>query len=71
MLENKLTYSSDASIGTPWEPYVIKLSTNGIRTITSDDANDTEWYTLQGFKIGHRPTTPGIYIRGPADTVVH
>jgi len=55
-------YDSDAIIGTPWEPFVINLSdTEGISTITADEA-DTEWYTLQGFKIGHRPTTSGVYI---------
>jgi hypothetical protein len=57
-----LVYSSDGNIGTPWEPYVIELQTNGIRVITADDANDTEWYTLQGFKIGRKPTQPGVYI---------
>ena len=59
-----VTFSSDAIIGTPWEPYVINLLTDGIRTvgIDADDDDDAEWYTLQGIKIGRKPTHPGVYI---------
>jgi len=58
-----LTFSTDANIGTPWEPFVIDLAElNGIRLIDGDQADDTEWYTLQGFRLGHKPASPGIYI---------
>ena len=63
-LSTDVTFSSDAIIGTPWEPYVINLLTDGIRTvgIDADDDDDAEWYTLQGIKIGRKPTHPGVYI---------
>jgi hypothetical protein len=60
-----MTYISDVNIGTPWNPYVIDLSEmrTGINTIAADDAdNDADWWTLQGFKIGLKPTQPGVYI---------
>ena len=60
-----MTYISDVNIGTPWNPYVIDLSEmrTGISTIAADDAdNDDDWWTLQGFKIGRKPTQPGVYI---------
>ena len=55
-----MTYISDVNIGTPWNPYVIDLSEmrTGISTIAADDDNET----LQGFKIGRKPTQPGVYI---------
>jgi hypothetical protein len=56
-------FNSDAIIGTPWEPFIIDLNDpSGINTLPEDLIADTEWYTLQGFKIGRRPTTPGVYI---------
>ncbi len=65
-------FSSDAIIGTPWEPFIIDLDeASGIYAVTSDDSADTEWYTLQGFKIGRRPTTSGVYIhRGQRVTII-
>ena len=59
-----LTYASDASIGTPWDPFVIEIGTiTGIRVVSGLPADtDTDWWTLQGFKIGRRPTQPGVYI---------
>ncbi len=63
-LVTDITFSSDANIGTPWEPYVIDLSNvlSGINEITVDDNDDDDWWTLQGFKIGRKPTQPGVYI---------
>ena len=57
-------YVSDANIGTSWEPYVIDLSNvlSGISSIVTDDSDDSDWWTLQGFKIGRKPTQPGVYI---------
>ena len=52
-----MTYISDVNIGTPWNPYVIDLSEmrTGISTIAADDADDdSDWWTIQGFKIGRR-----------------
>lgn len=61
-----MTYISDVNIGTPWNPYVIDLSEvlTGISTIAADNAddNDDDWWTLQGYKIGRKPTQPGVYI---------
>ena len=61
-----MTYISDVNIGTPWNPYVIDLSEvlTGISTIAADNADDNEddWWTLQGYKIGRKPTQPGVYI---------
>ncbi len=65
VIDNTQTYISDVNIGTPWNPYVIDLSEmrTGISTIAADDADDdSDWWTLQGFKIGRKPTQPGVYI---------
>ena len=65
VIDNTQTYISDVNIGTPWNPYVIDLSEmrTGISTIAADDDdNDSDWWTLQGFKIGRKPTQPGVYI---------
>ncbi len=57
-----IPFNSDAIIGTPWEPLVIDLdNTLGISNAVID-MTDSEWYTLDGFKIGHRPQAAGIYI---------
>ena len=65
-------FNSDAIVGTPWEPFVIDLDDpSGIHTIVASEA-DTEWYTLQGYKIGRRPTASGVYIhRGQKVTIIH
>ena len=63
-IDNTQQFMSDGNVGTTWEPYVINLDnlSNGIRAIGIDDADDGDWYTLQGFKIGRKPTQPGVYI---------
>ena len=64
-IDTSLMYVSDDNIGTSWDPYVIDLSEmrTGISTIAADDdENDSDWWTLQGFKIGRKPTQPGVYI---------
>ena len=65
-IDSSLTYSSDSSIGTPWRPYVIDLngSVTGIADRMGKIADDADWYTLQGFKLDHRPTQPGVYLHG-------
>lgn len=56
-------YNSDAIIGTPWEPYVIDLSTVGIDGIAADETDGT-WYNLQGMRLGEKkPSAPGVYIQ--------
>ena len=63
-IDNTQTFVSDANIGTSWEPYVIDLKNvlSGISSIVTDDSDDSDWWTLQGFKIGRKPTQPGVYI---------
>jgi hypothetical protein len=64
-IDKTQTFVSDDNIGTSWDPYVIDLSEmrTGISTIAADDdENDSDWWTLQGFKIGRKPTQPGVYI---------
>ena len=65
-----LTFNSDAIIGTPWEPLVIDLDDpSGINEMAIDLA-DTEWYTLEGFKVGRRPTATGVYIHNGKKVIV-
>ncbi len=72
MLDDSQLFSSDSNIGLPWEPYIIYLSnvTNAIHNVGNSSADDAEWYTLQGFRIGKRPSKPGVYIhRGEKVTI--
>ena len=64
VIDNTQTYISDVNIGTPWNPYIIDLSEvlTGISTIAADDDDDDDWWSIQGFKIGRKPTQPGVYI---------
>lgn len=59
-----LTFSSDANIGTPWEPFVIDIaSESGIGQLSSRYTSPIVWYTLQGLHLGSKqPTIPGVYI---------
>lgn len=63
-IDNSYVYASDQNIGTPWEPVVINLRkvATGIYAFGETTDDDTEWYTLQGFKIGRKPVQPGVYI---------
>ena len=66
-----LIYTSDANIGTPWEPYVIDLSTVvGISEIPSSDIHIDSYYDLQGVKHDGKPRRRGIYIRSGEKVVV-
>lgn len=64
VVENDKRFVSDAAFGTLEEPYVLNLDNalTGIRSITADDDDDDDWWSLQGFKLGRKPTLPGIYI---------
>jgi hypothetical protein len=66
-LDNSLTYSSDSNVGTPWEPYVIQMSSLATHLLPLTTHNSGQspncWYTLQGLRMGtNRPTVPGVYI---------
>ena len=71
-IDDSQLYVSDANIGTSWEPYVIDLQnpTVGINAVDGSAIDDDDWYTLQGIKIGRRPSQPGVYIhKGKTVTV--
>ncbi len=62
VIDNILPFISDAFYGSLEEPYVLDIDATAIRTVEIDDEDDDDWYTLQGLKIGRRPTQQGIYI---------
>ncbi|MBQ8066386.1 MAG: LamG domain-containing protein [Prevotella sp.] len=63
IVENDKHFVSDAAYGTLDEPYVLNLNaSSGIRAVNGSPVDDTDWWTLQGFKVGRRPTIPGVYI---------
>ena len=53
------------NLGEEFAPFV------GVTKVTIDDATDSDdWWTLQGIKLMHKPTQPGVYIhRGKKITV--
>ena len=64
-------FISDGMIGDLDNPYVLDLDATAIRTIAIDEAeDDNEWYTLQGQKLGKRPTQQGVYIHKGEKVVV-
>ena len=74
---NTLTYTSDGSIGTPWEPFVIDINDpSGINdsqlsTVRSQLSMDDVWYTPQGIRYGTtRPTRPGVYLYNGKKVVI-
>lgn len=70
LVDNSLTFVTDANIGTPWDPYVLDLhNALGISEIGIDGDPD-EWYTLQGIKIGRKPTKAGAYIHNGRVVIV-
>ena len=57
--------SSSSPPASSWEPYVIDLSNvlSGISVVDGNVTDDySDWWTLQGFKIGRKPIQPGVYI---------
>ena len=64
MVDNTLPFISDAAYGTLDEPYALNIDAiTDIRIASGSTVDDdTDWYTLQGLKIGRKPTQPGIYI---------
>ena len=67
----EMNFSSDAIIGTPWEPYVIDLSDmTGIQSFYGD-MQDGLWYNVQGIPVGkEKPTAPGVYILRQNDKAI-
>ena len=63
MVDDTLPFISDAFYGSLDEPYVLDINASAIREISSSaDDDDDDWWTIQGFKIGRKPTQPGVYI---------
>ncbi len=70
VVDDTLPFISDAFYGSLDEPYVLDINATAIRSVTTNTNDDEDWWTLQGFKIGHRPTQPGVYIhRGQKTTI--
>ena len=69
----QMDFISDAMFGSLEEPYVLDVDATAIRTVVNgSDSDDEEWYTLQGIKIGRKPTLQGVYIhKGKAVTIKH
>ncbi len=69
-VDDTLPFFSDAFYGSLDEPYVLDIDATAIRSVTANADDDEDWWTLQGFKIGHKPTQPGVYIhRGQKTTI--
>ena len=62
-VDNSLPFISDAFYGSLDDPYVLDIDATAISVIDGSAIDDDEdWYTLQGLKIGRKPTQQGIYI---------
>ena len=63
VIENEKRFVSDAAYGTLENAYVLSLGSNtGISNVSAGAAEDGDYYTLQGFKTGRKPTKAGVYI---------
>ena len=72
-IDDTQQFVSDDNIGTSWEPYVIYLDNlpTGISEVSGSSADDDDdWWSLQGFKIGRKPTQPGVYIHHGEKVVI-
>ena len=68
VIDSSLTYTSDANVGTPWEPYVIALNqADGISVVSGQPADTSTFYDLLGRKLDTKPTRKGIYIERTAN----
>ena len=56
-------YDYDATI-------ITGLTDLGTAAVGISEADDGEWYTLQGFKLGKRPNVPGVYIHKGKTVVI-
>lgn len=64
MVDDTLPFISDAFYGSLDEPLELDIDVaTSIRVVNGSAVdNDTDWWTLQGFKIGRKPTQPGVYV---------
>ena len=71
-IDNKLTFSTDANIGTPWKPYVIDLTdVQAIHDIHYSSNGGVETlYDLQGRKMDSQTLRQGVYIRNGKKLVI-
>ena len=71
-IDDKLTFSTDANIGTPWKPYVIDLTdVQAIHDIHYSDNGAVETlYDLQGRKMDSQTLHQGVYIRNGKKLVI-
>lgn len=68
IIDRRLTYTSDANVGTPWEPYVIALNqVVGISVVSGQPADTSTFYDLLGRKLDTKPTRRGVYIERTAN----
>ena len=67
-----LSFASDAIYGTLENPYVIDLDATAITTVegNGNDDDDNNWYSLQGFKLPHKPKKAGVYIHNGVKVTV-
>jgi hypothetical protein len=72
MVDDTLPFISDAFYGSLDEPIELNLDVvTGISAVNSSAVdNDSDWYTLQGFKIGRKPTQTGVYIHNGEKVVI-
>ena len=72
VIDNSMPFISDAAYGTLDEPYVLDIDAiTGICSMANGQSSaDDDWWTLQGFKIGHKPTQPGVYIHHGEKVVI-
>jgi hypothetical protein len=72
VVNDQLPFISDAFYGSLDEPFVLDVDATAIHTVVNGSPvdDDTEWYTLQGIKIGRKPIQRGVYIhKGKTATV--
>ena len=68
---NTLTFSSDANIGTPWEPFVIDIGSPTGLLFNGGLFEDGVWYTLQGMRYGTtKPKQSGVYLYNGQKVVI-
>ena len=65
----KVSFVSDAFLGTLDEPYNLDMDATGVENIWTND-NDAEWFTVSGIKLPAKPTKPGMYIVGGRKVIV-
>ncbi len=72
VVDQSHTFINDLILGNLDEPYVLDLDeASGIKGIfTGEGLDDDGWYTLQGFKLPHKPRHSGVYIHNGAKVVI-